>query len=426
MSQGALYLRFLGLEASINKVSFFMLQITESPTTVPRFALWQLGFRPFFFAASLFAVIGTVLWTGLYSFQWSGLPVSYPAMTWHAHEMIFAYALAVIAGFLLTAVKNWTGLTTVQGYGLAVLASVWLLARCLPFTGLPLFWTALADLAFLVGLLLAVARPIVLAKQWTQAGILAKIGFLTLANSMFYLGLLGYWPLGAMLGLYLSFYLVLALILTMGRRVFPFFIEKGLGVPFVARNHVWVDRLSLVLFLAFVVLDLVAMSTGNSLFMALVAGLALIQALLHSLRLQGWYHPLIWHKPLLWVLYLAYAWLVIGFLLKFLSLIMGISPWLAVHAFAYGGIGMMTLGMMTRVSLGHTGRDVTNPPAILVVLFALLALGALIRVFLVWWLPAAQAVWVLAAQFLWIATFAGLVWVYAPMWLQPRVDGRPG
>ena len=403
-----------------------MLQITEPSTPIPRYALWQLGFRPFFFAASLFAVLGTMLWTALYSFHWVGLPASYPAMTWHAHEMIFAYALAVIAGFLLTAVKNWTGIATLQGYGLAALVSVWLLARCLPFTGLPLIWTALADLSFLVGLFSAVARPIVLAKQWKQVGILAKVALLTLANSLFYLGLLGYWPLGLVLGLYLSFYLVIALILTMGRRVIPFFIEKGIGVPFAARNYPWLDRASLVLFLAFALLDLAAMSTGNQLGIYLVATLAVLQVVLHSIRLRGWYHPLIWKKPLLWVLYLAYAWLVLGFLLKFLSLMGNISPWLAVHAFAYGGIGMMTLGMMARVSLGHTGRDVANPPAILFVLFAVLALGTLFRVFLVWWLPDAQAIWILAAQYLWTTAFAGLVWVYAPMWWSARVDGRPG
>jgi len=181
-----------------------------------------------------------------------------------------------------------------------------------------------------------------------------------------------------------------------------------------------------VLFLAFAVLDLVAMSTANPTLRYLVAFLALLQVALHSLRLKGWYHPLLWQKPLLWVLYLAYVWLTIGFALKFISLVGGISPWLSVHAFAYGGIGMMTLGMMARVSLGHTGRDVTKPPAVVAVLFTILGLGAVIRVVLVGLLPSAQAVWILAAQFLWIAAFAGFVWIYAPLWLRPRIDGLAG
>lgn len=403
-----------------------MFQITEPQMEAPRWALWQLGFRPFFLAASLFAVLGTVAWTALYSFQWVGLPAAYPAVTWHAHEMIFAYALAVIAGFLLTAVKNWTGVQTLQGYSLASLMGLWLLARCLPFTGLPLSWTASADLLFLAGLLGATAGPIVLAKQWKQAGIIAKLCLLLLANSLFYAGLLGYWPLGTVVGMYLGFYLVIALILTMGRRVIPFFIEKGVGVPFVARNYLWLDRASLVLFLAFGVLDLVAMSTGNTLLVYLVAALALLQAALHSLRLKGWYHPLIWRKPLLWVLYLAYVWLMLGFALKFMSLMGWVSPWLSVHAFAYGGIGMMTLGMMARVSLGHTGRDVTKPPAVVAVLFAILGWGVVVRVVLVGLLPSTQAIWILAAQFLWIAAFTGFAWVYVPLWLRPRIDGLAG
>lgn len=403
-----------------------MLQITERQAVVPRCALFQLGFRIFFLAACSFAVLGTALWVALYSFQWLGLPMAYPAMTWHAHEMIFAYALAVIAGFLLTAVKNWTGVQTLQNYPLAGLFGMWLLARCLPLTGLPLSLTAAADLLFLAGLLWAVAQPILRVKQWKQAGIIAKIGLLLLANFMFYLGLLGYWPLGTVLGLYLGFYLVIALILTMGRRVIPFFIEKGLGQPFAATNYQWLDRASLVLFFGFAVLDLVLMSTGNKVLTYIVAGLALIQVILHSLRLRGWYHPLIWQKPLLWVLYLAYVWLVLGFALKFISLVWGISPWLAVHAFAYGGMGMMTLGMMARVSLGHTGREVAHPPAVVSVLFAILALGAFIRVFMVWCLPDAQAIWILAAQFLWMAAFIGMLWLYVPMWWRPRVDGLAG
>ncbi|WP_020558831.1 NnrS family protein [Thiofilum flexile] len=113
-----------------------MLQITDPTDTPPRFALFQLGFRPFFLAASLFAVFGTLAWVALYNFQWVGLPATYPPMLWHAHEMVFAYALAVIAGFLLTAVKNWTGLPTLHGYSLAGLFGLWFIARLLPFTGL--------------------------------------------------------------------------------------------------------------------------------------------------------------------------------------------------------------------------------------------------------------------------------------------------
>jgi uncharacterized protein involved in response to NO len=238
-------------------------------------------------------------------------------------------------------------------------------------------------------------------------------------------GILGYWQEGVQVGLYSGFYLILGLIFTMGRRVIPFFIERGVGCPFTARNDVWVDRFSMVLFLLFAVADVVALATGNSLAALLSGLLALVQAVLHGFRLQGWYHPNIWEKPLLWALYLAYGWLVIGFVLKFLNLATGIAPvW--IHAFAYGGIALMTVGMMTRVALGHTGRDVSDPPAILPVIFLLLFAGAFVRVVNIALVPEFYAMWILSAQLLWIAAFALFVWQYAPMLIKPRIDGRYG
>ncbi|WP_020560969.1 NnrS family protein [Thiofilum flexile] len=291
----------------------------------------------------------------------------------------------------------------------------------MPCTGLPLLWTAVADLGFACWLVWAASYPIIKAKQWAQAGIIAKISLLLLANLVFYLCLLGEWVQSAVLAIYWGLYIVLALILTMGRRVIPFFIERGVGVPFTARNGLWLDRASLIFFVAFALTDLIALGTGQQAFYYGVAALALIQVLLHTIRLQGWYHPLIWTKPLLWVLYLAYGWLIIGFVLKFMSIVGGISPWLAVHAFAYGGIGMMTLGMMARVSLGHTGRNVMNPPLLLPVLFVLLLLGTVVRVFAVWVWPSMHQDWILVAQILWITSFTGFIALYLPMWIKPNI-----
>ncbi|MEZ5453750.1 MAG: NnrS family protein [Thiothrix sp.] len=403
-----------------------MIKLDIQPPVTGKYALSHLGFRPFFLGAGLFAVIGMVLWAGIYGFGWQGLHPAYPSIAWHAHEMVFGYAVAVAAGFLLTAIKNWTGQQTLHGRPLLGLAGVWLLARILPFTGLPLLTAAVADVVFMLWLLWAAVQPVVRARQWQQVGIVSKIALLLLANLTFYFGLLGYWPVGLTVGLYAGFYLIVALILTMGRRVIPFFIERGLGCPFEARNHVWVDRAGLILFLAFVVAELFALA-GSGQDMAWVAAvLALEQVPLHGVRLWGWHHANLWRKPLLWVLYLAYGWLVLGFLLKFLAVAAGVSPWLAVHAFAYGGIGIMTVGMMARVILGHTGRNVFEPPGILSVIFLLLFAGAVIRVFAVWWLPQFHGFWILASQLVWIAAFLVFVWTYAPMLLRVRVDGRYG
>ena len=398
----------------------------EKPFT-GNYALTHLGFRPFFLSAGAFAVIGILLWTAIYSFNWQGLNAAYPPITWHAHEMIFGYTLAVVAGFLLTAIKNWTGQQTLHQAPLLLLTAIWLAARLLPFMqGLSLQAVASVDLLFMLALLAAVAIPVLRARQWQQAGIIAKVALMTLANAVFYLGLLGYWSAGTQLGLYAGLYLMIALIFTMGRRVIPFFIERGVGVSFKANNTRWVDRSSLVLFLLFAITDLIAMTQGNQALAGMAAALALVQIPLHGWRLYGWYHAAIWQKPLLWVLYVAYAWLVLGFGLKFLSWSMGLSPWLAVHAFAYGGIGMMTLGMMARVILGHTGRNVFEPPALVGKIFAILFAGACVRILAVWALPQWHWWWIVIAQCLWMLAFGLFVWLYAPMLIKPRVDKRYG
>ena len=398
----------------------------EKPFT-GNYALTHLGFRPFFLSAGAFAVIGILLWTAIYSFNWQGLNAAYPAMTWHAHEMIFGYTLAVVAGFLLTAIKNWTGQQTLHQAPLLLLTAIWLAARLLPFMqGLSLQAVASVDLLFMLALLAAVAIPVLRARQWQQAGIIAKVALMTLANALFYLGLLGYWPAGTQLGLYAGLYLMIALIFTMGRRVIPFFIERGVGVSFKANNTRWVDRSSLVLFLLFAITDLIAMTQGNQALAGMAAALALVQIPLHGWRLYGWYHAAIWQKPLLWVLYVAYAWLVLGFGLKFLSWSTGLSPWLAVHAFAYGGIGMMTLGMMARVILGHTGRNVFEPPALVGKIFTILFAGACVRILAVWALPQWHWWWIVIAQCLWMLAFGLFIWLYAPMLIKPRVDKRYG
>ena len=398
----------------------------EKPFT-GNYALTHLGFRPFFLSAGAFAVIGILLWTAIYSFNWQGLNAAYPPITWHAHEMIFGYTLAVVAGFLLTAIKNWTGQQTLHQAPLLLLTAIWLAARLLPFMqGLSLQAVASVDLLFMLALLAAVAIPVLRARQWQQAGIIAKVALMTLANAVFYLGLLGYWPAGIQLGLYAGLYLMIALIFTMGRRVIPFFIERGVGVSFKANNTRWVDRSSLGLFLLFAITDLIAMTQGNQALAGMAAALALVQIPLHGWRLYGWYHAAIWQKPLLWVLYVAYAWLVLGFGLKFLSWSTGLSPWLAVHAFAYGGIGMMTLGMMARVILGHTGRNVFEPPALVGKIFAILFAGACVRILAVWALPQWYWWWIVIAQCLWMLAFGLFVWLYAPMLIKPRVDKRYG
>lgn len=384
-------------------------------------AVLNLGFRPFFALAAVFSILATAGWLGawLLGLEWPGGGMA--AMTWHAHEMIFGYAMAVVAGFLLTAARNWTGVQTLRGVPLLLLASYWLAARVLLALGeaVPLLWAAIADCLFNSLLLAAVACPVIRVRQYRQVGILSKVALLLVANLLFYAGMLGLFPQGTRAGLYTGIYMIVALILVMARRVLPFFIEKSLAVP-ALKNPGWLDVSSLVLFLVFWLVDIWRPDS------AMVAALAGLLCLLHGARLAGWYRPGLMRVPLLWVLFLAYAALVLGFALKAGVYLFGLSPMPALHAFSYGGIGLFTLGMMVRVTLGHTGRNIQEPPAVVPFMFVLLAVGTLVRVVLPLLDPVHQPVWIAVAGCLWILPFGLFLASFLPMLLQPRADGLPG
>ncbi|MGM0477534.1 MAG: NnrS family protein [Pseudomonadota bacterium] len=388
-----------------------------------RFALDHLGFRPFFLLAGLHAVVVVGLWAWLYLVDITAVPTAAfgGPFAWHGHTLIFGYALAAIAGFLLTAVRNWTGVQTTHGPALLALAGLWLGGRVAALFGdAGLVAMALFDTAFIVWLLAALARPVWRARQWGQLAVLGKVALLGASNGLFYLGAFGWVANGQQPGLHSGLYIVLSLILLMSRRVLPFFIERGLDGAFTPVNRVALDRAAMGLMIAFWLLEVFLPWPTLA---AVVAG---AMALVLAVRLAGWYSHAIWRKPLLWVLLLASAWIVVGFALRAVAGFTPLDPMAALHAFTYGGIGLMTLGMMTRVALGHTGRNVFDPPRVLGPLFALLAVGALARVAgpLLW--PGLDAVWMGASQALWVAAFGGFVVVYAPMLVKARIDGRYG
>jgi len=402
-----------------------MLNIEQKYTD--KTAFLHLGFRPFFFASLSFGVISILLWMIMYSFGKNLLPNGYSIISWHAHEMIFGFATATITGFLLTAVKNWTGIQTINNKPLLGLFLLWLLARVLAFV--PGTWVlptlAVIDSLYLLFVMLAFSSPVFKKKQWSNLAFSGKLLLILVGNIIFYLGLLGYLGNGVHYGLYIGFYTVLAVIFNMGRRVIPFFIEKGLGCPFEAKNYRWVDASSLWLFLAFSIAD-IFIPANHPQGKYLIALLALALVALHGARLYGWYHKGIWKKSLLWVLYVGYLWVVLGFVLKITSVLFGTSPYLALHAFSYGGIGMITSGMMARVSLGHTGNNVFEPPKILHLIFGLLFIGAIVRVLLPLFFSRYYLMLIEVAQVLWIVAFLIFFIKYAPMLIKARADGRPG
>lgn len=399
-----------------------MQQLNLNSQATKKFALFELGFRPFFLLASLCAIIFMMLWMASYTFGWR-LPVSnISPIAWHGHEMVFGYSTALIAGFLLTAVRNWTGVPTISGLPLAALALTWLLARTLPLTDSPLLfeWAAFFDILFLIGLTLAIFQPIAKVKQWRQIAIISKIALILSANILFYLGVFNIIDQGISWGLYSGVYIIMALIFTLARRVMPFFIERGVGYQVQLKNSSIIDSSSLFLLAALWISDVFLKQA------LLTALLSIVLATIHSIRLWGWYTKGIWKKPLLWVLFLGYGMFILGFILTALNFFALYAPTIPLHAFTYGGIGMMTLGMIARISLGHTGRNINQPPTILNWVFAMLFLGAITRVVLPILLPSAYPYLIGLSQVLWIVAFILFLYRYFMIFILPRADGAPG
>jgi uncharacterized protein involved in response to NO len=385
-----------------------------------RQALWARGFRPFFLGASLFAVVAMTLWMmayrGSHTIELNGLSVT----QWHAHEMLYGYSMAVIAGFLLTAAWNWTGQKTASGAGLAVIFAFWALARVLMINGTGyLVYAAAADLLFILGLGIAVARPIIRVRQKRQALVLLIVALLAFSNLMFYLGAAGLFEQGARLGIYCGLYLVLGMVLFMGRRVIPFFTERGVGYEVKLRNERWNDIASLVLYPLFVLCEVFFLTP------ILCALLAAGMFILNSFRVSGWHTLGIWQKPLLWSLFWAFGMINLGFLLRALMAVTSIPDYLPVHAFAVGGIGIVTMSMMARVTLGHTGRNVHEAPPVMSWLLGGMALTATIRIFFPLVDPGHYQLWITVSGVMWIISFGLFSILFIPKLISPRVDEKP-
>jgi len=380
-------------------------------------SVWSRGFRPFFLGASVHAILTMLAWLAVYRYGW---PLEIGSLTpaqWHAHEMLYGYALAVIAGFLLTAAWNWTGRETASGPALALLLATWATARALMLPGTRLMWVAaVADLLFMVGLIIAVGRPIIRVRQKRQAPVLVLLALLAAANLCFYLGAAGRVEHGAYWGVHGGLYLVLGMVLFMGVRVIPFFTERGVGYQVQLKRQRWND---IATFAAFPLFALSELLFPRQLPGALLAAALLV---LNSLRVSGWHTLGIWQKPLLWGLFGAFLLINLGFLLRALMPVTAIPDFLPVHAFAVGGIGLVTISMMARVTLGHTGRNVHQAPPVTTLLLLGMVLAMILRVFLPLVDMANYGLWIALSGGVWIATFCLFLVVFAPMLLRPRVD----
>jgi uncharacterized protein involved in response to NO len=387
-----------------------------------QFALFNLGFRPFFLLAACFAALSIGFWVWKYASASAPILSTVTASQWHAHEMLYGFAFAVIAGFLLTAVKNWTGLQTLHGRPLMGIVACWAIARgVMLIAPAQVLLAAIFDLLFNVWLLAAVAQPIIKVKQWRQLGVLSKVVFLSMGNIAFYTQALGLTSHGAHAALWIGLLLNVSLIMVISRRILPMFIERGVKEEVTLKNSVWIDRLLMVC-LAVLLINIL---TINVEIINVVLGLTI--AISAGFRLWRWHTPGIWQVPLLWSFYCG-LWLInLGFLLYALSFILAATLVIfAIHCWAIGGIGVITLAMMARVSLGHTGRNIHTPPRSLVWVFGLVIFAALSRVLLPIILPEYYRLSVMLAASGWMVAFGLFCVVYWPILSKPRIDGTPG
>ena len=401
-----------------------LIQISPPSRKLPTqgFALFNLGFRPFFLLAAVFATLSMAVWMARYFHNATPPFTTISASQWHAHEMLYGFAFAVIAGFLLTAVKNWTGIQTLHGRPLMGLVTCWAIARgVMLLAPANIIIAATFDLLFNGWLIAAVAQPIIKVKQWRQLGVLSKVVFLTMGNVAFYTQALGWTNHGANAALWIGLLLNVSLIMVISRRILPMFIERGVKEEVALKNSTWIDRL-LMIGLAALLINIL---TINVEIINLVLGLTI--AISAGFRLWRWHTPGIWQVPLLWSFYCG-LWLInLGFLLYALSFILAATPViLAIHCWAIGGIGVITLAMMARVSLGHTGRNIHIPPRSVVWVFGLVIFATLSRVLLPIVLPEYYRLSVILAASGWIVAFGLFCITYWAILSKPRIDGTPG
>ena len=366
------------------------------------FALFALGFRPFYLLAALYAALSVPLW----ALQYAGV-LRGPGMLWHAHEMLFGYTFAVIAGFLLTAVRAWTARETPTGGPLALIAAVWLAARIAGYES-PVVGAAL-DALFAVAVAWGIGRPLIAAgnrRNWFFVILVLALG----AASIAFLWL-------PQTGLTVALDVVLFIMAVMGGRVIPSFTNNAIfGAG--ARRMAWLEIGALGAVLLLLACDVFALERAAGI-------VALVAAMLHAGRLALWAPWATRRRPILWILHASYAWIVVSFVLRGLAAFELVAPGLATHALTVGAIGGLTIGMMTRTARGHTGRPLHVGP-LEVLAYALVMLAAVVRALLPIALPGAYGALVAASAVLWSVAFGLYVLVYVPVLARPRLDGKPG
>lgn len=385
---------------------------------------WSDGFRPFFLLAALFAALAIPVWLLQYTAV-AELPIRGGPLYWHIHEMLFAFGAAAVAGFLTTAVPNWTATPPMAGTRVLVLTALWLAGRAVWLVSglLPAWLVAVVDLAFLPALILALAPAVAGARQWRNMPIFVLILTLFAGNLLLHLDLLDLWPGAFGDGTIVAIVTLTTLITMVGGRIVPAFTRNALaarGRPVAMRSSAPLDAGAI----------LSGAVAGAALLIAPdgpVAGyLAALAAILNLARLVRWHGWRTLSLPIVWVLHVAYLWIPVGWGLLAAAQFSGaVSPSAGWHALTVGAIGTMIMAVTTRAALGHTGRPLVAPrPMIASYLFLTGAAAA--RVAAAVGLDVGQGMLLYISAGLWTAAFALFVFVYFPILTRPRADVQAG
>ena len=397
-----------------------MIQITDNAKEQQLIPVFRLAFRPFFLAGTIFSVISIILW-GLILSGKVLMPSMLPPTMWHAHEMLFGFAGAIILGFLLTAVQNWTGYPGLKGIKLAIIFIIWLVARIAMFAFPPeLFWlTLLLELSWMPLAALSLGIAVIHAKQWRNLFFVPLLVIMSVLNALSLWGFKSYDYIASQNAIWSMLFLVFFIIAVMGGRVIPFFTCKG-------TNTDKVQPISALEYTALIPILLLAILTWFPETNEISAVLAIIAGVANTIRVIRWKPILTLPVPLLWSLHLSYLLLSTGLLFYALALVIpAFNAITMIHLTAIGGFSGIILAMISRVSLGHTGRSL-KPSKWMSVAFILIAISALVRTFLPMLIPNLPLMTYWISILCWSIAFILFILCYAKMLVSARLDNRPG
>ena len=382
--------------------------------------IFQNSFRPFFIAAGIWATLAVPFWL----LNYFGIMIvidNFNILLWHQHEILYGFVAAAIAGFILTAIPNWTGRLPIKNKPLAILVFLWILGR-VGFLTTAIFGTittSLMDLPFLIVLVLVIMREIVSGKNWRNLPVIILISFFTLGNILVHLQIHEIID-SAELGIRLSTFVLSILLALIGGRIVPSFTRNWLAqnkANKFPRPFGNIDKISLISLVVFVFAQVIIPHHQATSLLALLAGL------LHGIRFIRWKVWMTLTEPLIWILHVGYMWLCVALVLIGFSGLTDFVPYTSsYHALTVGAFSTMILAVMTRASLGHTGRTIKATLGTTTI-FIFITIAAILRVYEPFINESGSLILSLSGIF-WTLSFALFIFIYFPILTQSRKPNR--